>query len=309
MRLLFFGTPQFAAVSLKKLISTGEEIVSVVTQPDRPRGRSRAPMPPPVKVVAQEHGLSLLQPDNPRDPTFLGRIEGLAPDLTSVVAYGHILRKDLLDIPRLGNVGLHPSLLPKYRGAAPINWALIRGERTTGLTTFFMDEAMDRGEIILQREVEIGDDETAGELESRLAQIGADLLAETLSLIGRGEAPRVLQDDFRATYAPKVSKEDCLIDWKGSADEVRNLIRGLSPRPGAYTLFRGERLKILRTSASAHHSPSSQPGQILQSQETLSVACGRGVLLLKEVQPEGSKLMTDSDFINGYRPESGERLG
>ncbi len=307
--MVFFGTPEFAAVSLRRLVDAGQEVLCVVTQPDRPKGRGRVSQLPSAKVVAEECALVVLQPDTPGEPLFLKELRRLSPDLLSVVAYGHILRKELLDIPSLGSVGVHPSLLPKFRGAAPINWALIRGETSTGTTTFFMNEAMDAGEIILQREVEIRDGETAGELEQRLSQIGADLLVETIELIEKGEAPRVPQDDLKATYAPKVRKEDCLIEWNSPAAEVRNLIHGLSPRPGAYTFFRGGRLRILRTSLPSDRSPSSIAGEILEATDRLSVACRRGALLLEEIQPEGRRAMSSLDFINGYRPKPGERLG
>lgn len=309
MRLVFFGTPDFAAVSLRKLVDAGQEVLCVVTQPDRPRGRGRVSQFSPAKVVAEECGLAVLQPNTPGQPLFLKELRELSPDLLSVVAYGHILRQELLDIPSLGSVGVHPSLLPKYRGAAPINWALIRGERSTGITTFFMNEAMDAGEIILQSEVEIPDGETAGELEQRLSQVGANLLVETIELIEKGEAPRVPQNDLKATYAPKIGKEDCLIEWNSPAAEVRNLIHGLSPTPGAYTFFRGGRLKILRTSLSSDRSLSSTAGEILEATDRLSVACRHAALLLEEIQPEGRRAMSGLDFINGHRPKPGERLG
>lgn len=308
MRILFFGTPDFAVASLRQLVSSDEGVVSVVTQPDRPKGRGQRPTPSPVKVEASKRGIPTLEPNNPREPSFVRRVEELTPDLICVVAYGHILSKDVLDIPPLGAIGLHPSLLPKYRGAAPINWALIRGESVTGLTTFFMDEGMDSGEIVLQREVEIGDEENAGELSERLSHIGAGLLSETVGLIRKGDPPRSPQDSSKATNAPKIGKEDCLIRWDRGVDEVRNLIRGLSPKPAAHTIFRDRRVKVLRASVSSIDT-SSTPGEIVENAGNLSVACGEGILLIQEVQLEGKRKLNIADFINGHRPELGERLG
>jgi len=304
------GTPEFACPSLLALTGKNHEVVSVVTQPDRPKGRGRALSPSPVKEVALSLGLPILQPENPKVESFIEEVRRLKPELIVVVAYGHILKKEILEIPSRGCVNLHPSLLPKLRGPAPIPWAIIRGEKETGVTTFFLNERMDAGEIILQKTTPIGEEEDAGELSARLAKMGAELLAETLDLIEKGRAPRTIQEESQVTYAPKLRKEDSILDWKNGARELANLIRGLSPEPGAYTFFREEPLKILKGKVETVFPPSFTPGVIIKvDRNGVYLQTGEGVLALREVQPRGKRIMQIGDFINGYRPQIGEKMG
>lgn len=304
------GTPEFACSSLLALTEKNHEVISVVTQPDRPKGRGRTLSPSPVKEVALSLGLSLLQPEDPKAESFIEELRRFAPELIVVVAYGHILKKEILEIPSRGCINLHPSLLPKLRGAAPIPWAIIRGEKETGVTTFFMNERMDAGEIILQKITPIGEEEDAGGLSARLAKMGAELLAETVDLIEKGRAPRTVQDESQVTYAPKLKKEDSILDWKKGARDLVNLIRGLSPEPGAYTLFRGEPLKILKGKVETVFSSSFTPGVIIKVERNgIYLQTGDGFLVLKEVQPSGKRILQIGDFINGYRPQIGEKMG
>ncbi len=309
MRIVFCGSPEFAVPSLKGLLASEHEIIAVVTQPDRPAGRGLKLKPPPVKQVAIEYGIEVFQPEKFNTTSFLDRIEALEPDLIVVVAYGKIFRRRSLSIPRLGCINLHASLLPKYRGIAPVNWAIINGETRTGVTTIFMDEGIDTGDIILSKEVAIGEDETAGELLSRLAQVGAEVLVETCNLIARGEATRIKQKDALASYAPKLTREIGLIRWSEPARKIHNLIRGVTPWPGAVARVGERRVKILRTSISS--DACGLPGEIKQVDASMGilVCCGNGGIWLKELQAPGKKPLHGADFARGYRLGIGDFLG
>ena len=243
-RILFMGTPAFAVPALEGLVKSGYPVIGVVTQPDRPQGRGRTPAPPPVKLAAEGLGLTVLQPEKVRTPEFLETFRRLAPDLVVVAAFGQILPEEIIRGQRRGCINIHPSLLPKYRGAAPINWALIRGEEKTGVTIMQMDEGVDSGDILLQEETPIGAEETFGELHDRLAKMGAELLLIALAMIETGTLLPRRQDHLLATFAPRLGREDGLIRWQNDARSIVSLIRGLSPFPGAYTFLEGKQLKI-----------------------------------------------------------------
>lgn len=303
MKILFIGTPPFSLPSLEALFKGGFRIDCVITRPDRPRGRGMRISPPPVKVLAERLNLKVYQPIKVRDEDSLAYIRKIGPDLIVVVAYGGILPKELLDLPPLGCINLHPSLLPKFRGPGAIHRCLIDGMDRTGVTTMYLDEGIDTGDIILQREVKILKDEIYGELESRLSSIGAELLIETLRLIEDGTAPRKAQDQKAATYAPLIRKEEGFIDWGMSADRIHNLIRGLSPSPGAYTYLEGCRIKIYRSKVV---EGGGRPGEIkMVGKDRLFVLTPHNSLSLIELQPEGKKVMGIKEFLAGHRIKEG----
>lgn len=304
------GTPEFAVPSLQALLKSHHEVVGVVTSPDKPRGRGRIVSPSPVKKLALERNLLLFQPEDLKDPQFIDSIKKLTPDLIVVVAF-RILPRVLFELPPLGTINLHASLLPKYRGAAPINWAIINGEKETGVTTFFIEEKVDSGDIILQKRVPIEEEETAGELHDKLAILGAEALLETLDLIEKGQAPRIKQTG-EPTKAPKIKKKDCQIDWSKSSTAIVNLIRGLSPYPGAFTTYKGKILKIHRARVSkVKKSSAIPPGRIVKSREKeqMWVKSGDGVVLILELQPEGRRRMTAGEFLRGHPLKPGDQLG
>jgi methionyl-tRNA formyltransferase len=309
MRIVFAGSPSFAVPSLESLLATRHEIAGVITQPDRPAGRGRTLKPPPVKQSALQHSLKVFQPEKFNTKTFLGTLEALEPDVIIVVAYGKIFRRRSLALPRLGCVNLHASLLPKYRGVAPINWAIIDGETETGVTTFFMDEGIDTGDIILSRRTAIADDETAGDVLDRLALIGADLLVETCDLLDRAVASRIKQDDQQASYAPKFRKEDGEVMWDRPGKAVYNHMRGVTPWPGAFTFFKGQRVKVVKFGFS--ESGGGRPGEVIEidSRRGILVSCGDAGVWLRMLQAEGRKPVGGSDFARGYRVEGGEVFG
>ncbi|MBI3599369.1 MAG: methionyl-tRNA formyltransferase [Nitrospinae bacterium] len=316
MNIVFMGTPEFAVPALKGLIKSGHKVIAVVTQPDRPKGRGREILPSPVKVEAEAHKIEVLQPEKVREPEFIKRLNEYKPDCIVVAAFGQILPKDILNLPRYGCINLHASLLPKYRGAAPINWAIINGEKKTGVTSMFMDEGMDTGDILIQREVEIGENDNAGPLHDRLSKIGSDVILETLDGLEKGTIKRIKQDASSATYAPKIKKEDCLIDWSIGAKEIVNKIRGLTPVPGAYTYYNGKRLKI--TDAVIPPRPPLEKGgwRDLKSGEVfevnrngIKVICSNGLVVIKGLQPEGKRVMGVGEFISGHAIRAGEILG
>jgi len=280
----------------------------VITQPDKPAGRGLRLTPPPVKLAAQELRLPLLQPKSINSPECQELLRSLDLDLLVTAAFGQLLRPAVLRIPRLGCINVHASLLPKYRGAAPIHWALIHGERETGVTTFLMDEGMDTGPILLQRATPIDPDETAGELEARLAQMGAELAVETVEKLWRGEIEPRPQPPG-GTMAPKLHKEDGRIRWEWEARRIHNLVRGLSPKPGAYTTWRGELVKILRTRVAEETGAAGVPGVILPRRDRLLVAAGQGSLEVLELQPAGCRVITGRDFLNGYCRTPAGRFG
>ncbi len=302
------GSAQFSVPSLDLLLQSSHQVVGVVTRPDRPRGRGKRLMPGPVKEYALQQGIPLLQPEDLKSPDFLGRLRGFRPDLGVVVAF-RILPPEVFTTPSQGTINLHASLLPRYRGAAPINWAIIRGEKVTGVTTFFIDEGVDTGRVILQRSAQIGDQETAGELAERLARWGAEVLLETVELIAQGKARPQGQLPGEATPARRLKKADGLINWGGSAEGIRNLVRGLNPAPGAFTYFRGKVLKIHRVSRFHADLPPGEPGGVILTDKSFVVSAGNGLLSLDEVQPQDKRRMKGEEFLRGYRPAHGELLG
>jgi methionyl-tRNA formyltransferase len=311
MTLAFCGTPAFAVPTLEKLAAAGHRVQLVVTQPDRPRGRGMELAASPVKQKAGELGLPIVQPERVKNNTeFRAQLEALQPDAIVVVGYGRILPKWMIDLPRHGNINLHASLLPKYRGAAPIQWAIARGERVTGVTTMRIDEGLDTGAILLQREAPIAGDETAQTLAPYLAVLGAGLVVETLHGLAAGNITPRPQDHSQATLAPVLKKEDGRMDFGRSAIELDSRLRGFTPWPGAFTTFRGKTLNVHRARVREGADASGAPGELRIADGRLLAACGGGSLLeLLEVQLEGKKRMPARDFIHGYHPQAGERLG
>lgn len=303
------GTPVFAVPSLKALIEAGFDVAAVVTQPDKPKGRGKRMTPSPVKEVALEHNIEVLQPEKVRDESFLKRLREIEPVVAAVVAYGKILPEAVLSIPAKGCVNLHASLLPKYRGASPINHAIINGDSETGVSTMLMDKGMDTGPVLLEERVAIGSDDTAVELAERLSVIGASLLARTLGrLIEEKLTPRD-QDDSKATYAPMLKKADGEIIWSKSAKEIHNLMRGLVPWPGTYTSLDGKLIKVHGGGASGFGPCDAEPGTILDTKGGgILVACGSGIFEITELQPENKRRMSAADFIKGYRIKVGDRF-
>lgn len=296
MRIVFFGTPLFAVPSLKALLQSGEEIVAVVTQADKKRGRDRIPSPPPVKEFAIHSEIKVLQPTNMKDHAFLNELSFMKPDIIVVVAYGKILPLPILKLPPLGCINVHASLLPKYRGAAPIQWALINGEKKTGVTTMLMDEGLDTGNILLQEETEIADEDTAETLSQRLSEMGASLLMKTIKGIKDGSLKPVPQGGA-PSCAPPLKKEDGRIDWSKSATEIFNFVRGMYPWPCAYCYFKKERIKITRVKVL---EGSGMPRRVEKaSKDELIVGTGEGLISILELQPEGKKSMPATAFLQG----------
>lgn len=316
MDIIFMGTPHFATSPLRKLLEAGHRVTAVITQPDRPVGRHQVLTPPPVKLLALAHGLPVYQPEKIKTAEARELFEPMlrGVDAAIVAAYGRILPVWMLEAPRLGCINIHSSLLPKYRGAAPINWAIASGETETGVTIMQMDAGMDTGAILRQAEMTIGENETADELTPRLAELGAALLIDTLPKFAQGEiAPRP-QNEAEATYAPLLKREDGLIDWKMTARQIADRRRGFHPFPGCYTFLRSHRLEILEAKAGVTQElPASDwpPGTIVEAgKESFSVLCGqRTCLNVTSVQPAGKRAMTVRDFLNGARLHVGERLG
>ncbi len=312
MKLVFCGTPQFAVPSLGALLDAGFEIPLVVSQPDRPSGRGMQVAPTPVKQRALDRGIEVIQPEKIKNNLeFRSRLEQIAPDVIVVVAYGRIIPQWMLDLPPLGNINGHASLLPKYRGAAPIQWAIANGETVTGVTTMRLDAGLDTGDMLMKRETAIQPTDTAVTLSPRLAALTAELLVETLPALKDGRIAPRKQNEAEATLAPILKKEDGLIDFRRTAAEIWNRLRGFQPWPGAYTSFRGKNLSVIGAMPT---SPLNQKkvewGTLEIDNGRLLAGCGEGTVLeLVEVQPEGKKKMAVRDFLNGYRPQSGERLG
>jgi methionyl-tRNA formyltransferase len=297
------GTPDFAVPCLEALIDDGHHIQAVFSQPDRPKGRGYKLSPPPVKELAQAHEIPVYQPTKLKDGQVAAFLRALAPDLAVVVAYGRLLPADILSAPRLGCVNVHASLLPRLRGAAPIQWSVIGGDNVTGVTTMYMDAGLDTGDLILARETPIGPDETAGELFDRLSALGARVLRDTIGLIESGTAPRMRQDDTRATYAPMIDKGMAILDFNKTPKEICCLVRGLNPAPMAKTTLDGKLIKIL--AAAPVPEILGKPGAILDTQRFI-VACKDGAVEFLTVQPEGKKAMSGADFIRGKRLQGGE---
>jgi methionyl-tRNA formyltransferase len=304
MRIAFMGTAELAGPCLEAVARIpGHEVVVVVTQPDRPKGRDLRPAPPPVKVVAQHLGLPVQQPLKIRESAAVDALRAAQPDVIVVVAYGQILPKSVLEIPRLGCINVHTSLLPRWRGAAPIQYAILHGDRETGVTTMYMDERMDMGDIILQRAQLIHADDTGATLHDRLAKLGADLLVETVGLITEGNAPRAKQDETKATYAKKIMKDNGRIDWAKSAVEIERQVRAFSPWPSAYTHAGDLLLKIWK--AEVVENVSGNPGEVLAG---FIIATGHGGLRIFELQPANRKRMPIEAFLRGHKIEVGTVL-
>ena len=306
MRIVFMGTPDFAAAILQRLIDTGRNVVGVFSQPDKPVGRKQIITPTATKVVAMEHNIPVFQPAKLRDGEALKIMQELKPDLTVVAAYGKILPKDILDVAPLGNVNVHGSLLPEYRGSAPIQWSVINGDTVIGITTMFMAEGMDTGDMIMKFELPIGEDETAGELFDRMAELGAESIEKTLELFDNGEVKAEPQNEEEATYAPMLKKEMGEIDFGKTAEEIHNLVRGLNPWPMAYTFFDGKSVKIHE--AKEVEGFSGTEGTLLDEKRFV-VGTKNGAVEFITVQPEGKNKMSGADFIRGRRLEKGAKFG
>jgi methionyl-tRNA formyltransferase len=307
MKIVFMGTPEFAVPSLKVLIESEEEVIAVVTQPDKPKGRGLEVSLPPTKVLAGKHCVLVLQPQKIKTEEFFNQLKNLNPDLICVTAYGKILPKHILDLPPHGCINVHASLLPKYRGAAPISWAIIRGEKVTGITTTKMNEGMDTGDMLIKRKICIDDEDTGETLSQKLSKVGAEALIETISLLKEGRLNPIPQDHSQTTYAPMLKKEDGEIDWRKSADEIRNLIRGALPWPGAYTRLEGKLLKVYKARIAEGYG---KPGEVIKSvSETLRVATGIGALDLLEIQIEGGKRLEAQAFLRGRKIKEETVLG
>ena len=307
------GTPEFSVPSLERLIADGHDVASVFTQPDKPAGRGKHLHTPPVKTLALEHGIAVHQPAKIKSNDEVRSIfESISPDACIVAAYGKILPQWLLVIPRLGCINVHASLLPKYRGAAPINWAIANGENETGVTIMQMDAGMDTGPMLAKCPITIGDEETAPELSARLARLGADLLSETVSRIALGEAKPVIQDNGEATSAPLLKREDGLIDWRMTSSEITNRVRAFQPWPGSYTSFRGSKLIIWRARAVSEMAVAQgvNPGTILNLDDNaMTIACaGSSAMLIEEVQVEGKRRISAREFVNGARLRVSDRI-
>ena len=299
-RIVFFGTPSFAIHTLQGLLKGADQVVGVVTQPDREKGRGRKVVISPVKELALRHGLIPLQPEKAKGEAFQEALKGLEADLMVVVAYGQILPRSVLDIPKHGAVNVHASLLPKYRGAAPIAWAILNGERVTGVTTMVMDEGMDTGDILIQTETLIGNGETCETLHDRLASLGAQLLSETLEKMKAGTIRPIPQDHSKATFAPPLKKEDGHIDWNKEAEEIDRQVRAFNPWPGAFTELGGLLLKVYKGEI-REKAPSGKAGTVVWvGSDFIEVETGKGSYLLKEVQLEGRRRMAIREFLSGH---------
>jgi methionyl-tRNA formyltransferase len=308
MRIVFMGTPEVAAFSLERLFETPEPVVGVVTQPDRPAGRGRKTILSPVRRVAEIHGVPTLAPEKIRDQSFFDALSQWAPDLIVVVAYGRILPRQILELAPHGCLNVHYSLLPKYRGAAPVPWAIISGEEKSGVTTMRLVEKMDAGPIFLQREISIAPNDTTASLQAKLAPAGAELLVETIAGLKAGNLTPQAQDEAKVTYAPLLKKEDGLVDWNLPAVSIERRVRGFNPWPSAYTYLAGNLLKIHRARV-IEMAEKAAPGKVLNAdKEGLWIAAGAGALSLEEVQLENRKTMIAREFLNGTRVEKGARL-
>ncbi|MGH7506896.1 MAG: methionyl-tRNA formyltransferase [Longimicrobiales bacterium] len=313
MRLIYWGTPEFAVPSLRALLGEGHEVVAVVTQPDRPAGRGRGLRSPPVKRLAEEETIPVLQPEKPVGDTFLARLREYAPDLSVVVAYGRILRREVLDVPAGGSINLHASLLPELRGAAPIQWAIARGHEFTGVTVMRMVERMDAGPILMQVAEPIGEEERASDLTARLSEIGAEILVETLALLEVDGVAQVEQDESRATFAPLITRDDAHVDWSRPAVDVCRQIRAFDAVPGAWSVLDGSEIKLFRPLPIDAGTNREAPGTVLRVEPTdaaegMLIACGAGALWIREVQPAGRSRMPTAAWLRGRGAEVGQQL-
>lgn len=307
MKILFMGTPGFAVPCLESLIKAGHNICGVFTQPDKPKGRGHKLTAPPVKEVAIKNNIEVFQPDKIRNAETLSIIKGLEPEIIVVVAYGKILPKEIIDYPKYGCVNVHASLLPKYRGAAPIQWSIINGEKTTGVTTMYMNEGLDTGDMLLKSSTIINDDETSGDLHDRLSFIGADLILKTLNEISKGTIKRKKQNDDEASYSPMLDKSLCNIDWNKAAINIHNLVRGLNPWPTASTILNGNILKIHKTKVS--NIKGGSPGEIISLNPFVVSCSGDTSLEILELQLLGKKRMSSEEFLRGHKIKIYEKLG
>ena len=307
MVVVFFGTPHFAVPTLRRLLDSSHSVAGVITQPDRPRGRGQKITHAPVKALALERGIPVYQPDRLKPPEVADTLRGWGADLGVVAAYGRIIPEQLLTIPRLGMINVHASLLPKYRGAAPVHRAVINGDSQTGVTIMRVVKELDAGSMFAQVTRPIGPDETSDVVESALADMGAELLLTIVEQLASGNAREEPQDETQATYASRLTKEEGLIDWTRSASDIHNRVRGLYPWPHAYTFFKGTRLIILRSEVADAGASATSPGTILRAtSEAIHVATGDGELAILEVQPEGRRAMRAHDFLLGHRLATGE---
>lgn len=308
MRILFAGTPDFAAAALRALAKAGHEIPAVITMPDKPQGRKKLPVPPPVKTAALELGIPVFQPGTLRGKEAQDLIERTAPDLMVVTACGYIIPKNILELPKYGCINEHASILPAYRGAAPIQWALLDGQKTTGISIMQMNEGLDTGDVLSVKEVAIAEDETTGSLFGKLSAVGAELLVETIKEIEAGTAVRTPQPEQSTTsYARMLRKSDGLIDWKRSAEEIERFIRGMDPWPGAFTTMNGKIIRIWKSAIC--DSPGGEPGSVISTKDGAVISTGSGGLRLLELQMEGKKRMECAAFLRGCRIEPGTVLG
>lgn len=309
MRIVFMGTPDFAVPSLEALLKTDDSVVGIVTQPDRPKGRGNVLTASPIKQIALRESIPLLQPTKMKDPEFLATLTSWKPDLITVAAFGRILPPVILSLPPKGCINVHGSILPKYRGAGPIQWAIINGETETGITTMLMDEGMDTGAILLQASIPIEPEDTAGNLSPRLAELGGRLLVETIAQLKAGTLVPRPQDHAQATMAPLLKKEDGAIDWSLSAISIANRIRGLTPWPGAYAYLGADRWVVAKAEATPEHT-SNPPGRIIAvTKDTILVSTGLGTICLKEIQPANSRRMTIAQYLAGHSVEVGQQFG
>ncbi|OCL27936.1 methionyl-tRNA formyltransferase [Orenia metallireducens] len=314
MRVAFMGTPDFAVPCLQALIEADFlDVVGVVSQPDRKRGRGQKVKPTPVKKRALKHDIEVFQPEKVSTAEGIAKLEEWNPEVIVVVAYGQILKEEVLNLPKYGCINIHASLLPKYRGAAPIHRAIIDGEEKTGITTMHMDKGMDTGDMILKEELEISPEDTVGTLHDKLSEIGANLIVETLKQIEAGSAPREQQDDEQATYAPKISKQEGLVDWSKDVRSIWNLIRGMNPWPGSYTYQEGSRLKLWNSKIYDNKKVAEGviPGTVVKVDDELGIVVqtGEGQLLLTEVQPASKQRIDATDYLRGYDIRVGSKLG
>jgi len=307
LKLVFFGTPDFAVPSLETLVRSRHEVAAVVTQPDRPKGRGRKTVASPVKRLAEEHNLVVLQPEKASALDSVQRLQTIAPDLMVVVAYGEILKPQLLEVPERGAVNLHASLLPRYRGSSPIQAAILNGDEVTGVTTILMDEGMDTGDILGQAEVSVDEDDTAGTLHDKLARVGAEVLLETVDRIESGTAAPVPQDHGLATYTKKLTKEDGIIDWNATTERLHNFVRAMNPWPVAHVRDGG--LRIWTTSVPGEEKERADPGTVIQADENgLLVTTLDGAIRIEQLQVAGGKPMSATEFLRGHGLQEGERF-
>ena len=299
-RIIFMGTPEFAVPSLEALIQGPDEIAAVVTQPDRPKGRSKKPVPPPTKLLADKYGIDLYQPEKIKSPEFLTTLRSYDPDLIVVAAYGRILPEPIIQLPRHGCINVHGSLLPRHRGAAPIQWAIIKGDDEVGVTIMQMDTGMDTGDILLKAAITPDPEETSGTLFPKIARLGSHTLMDTLDMLAQGGMAMIAQDDKEATSAPMLRKDDGLIDWSKPGRKIHCLIRGLDPWPTAFSFFEGRKFQFFKPEV-VHQSSTRRPGTLLRAdREGLLIVTGDSCLLIKDIKMEGKRRMAVADFLNGW---------